>query len=100
MSALGEDSNSVPLSENLKDGTKKSHREAENVSFVKNFIKGKVSRENYAILTGNLYHVYKKMEECMAKHGKAVLGEVRMARNQSRHLNSTPLTLPTFPRLS
>ncbi|GMH58071.1 hypothetical protein TrRE_jg2217 [Triparma retinervis] len=84
MSALGEDSNSVPLSENLKDGTKKSHREAENVSFVKNFIKGRVSRENYAILTGNLYHVYKTMEECMAKHGKAVLGEMFLPEKLNR----------------
>ena len=37
MSKLGEaeEENAMPLSTHLKDGTKKSHREAENVSFVK-----------------------------------------------------------------
>jgi len=78
MSKLGEaeEENAMPLSTHLKDGTKKSHREAENVSFVKNFIKGRVTRENYAILTGNLYHVYKTMEGCMDQHGRKVLGDM------------------------
>ena len=37
--------NDILLSKNLKDGTRKSHRAAENVQFVKNFIKGKINRD-------------------------------------------------------
>ena len=72
------------LSDSLKHGTKDSHKEAESVSFVKNFIKGEVTRENYAILAGNLYHVYKTMEDCMAFHGSDVLGPVYLPKKLNR----------------
>ena len=56
---VAEKSHGVELSKELKKGTKKVHREAENVHFVKNFIKGKVDRELYKMLLAVLYHVYR-----------------------------------------
>ncbi|GMH85798.1 hypothetical protein TL16_g10345 [Triparma laevis f. inornata] len=77
-------SNGPMLSESLKEGTKKSHKEAENVSFVRHFLKGKITRENYAILTGNLYHVYTTMEACQDAHGAKVLGEMYIPEKLNR----------------
>ena len=37
----------IELSKHLKTGTKKSHRAAESVHFVKNFIRGKIDRDIY-----------------------------------------------------
>lgn len=56
------------LSTALKKGTKSSHRAAENVHFVKNFIKGKIQRELYATLIANLYFIYYALEELLDKH--------------------------------
>lgn len=47
----------------IKEGTKKSHSAAENTKFVSSFLKGVVSRENYAKLTTNFYFVYRCIEE-------------------------------------
>ena len=43
----------------LKVGTKKSHTAAENTAFVKSFIRGVVSPDNYKCLVSDLYFVYK-----------------------------------------
>ena len=58
--------------------------QAENVSFVRNFLKGKITRENYAILTGNLYHVYTTLESSQDKHGAKVLGEMYIPKKLNR----------------
>ena len=59
---------SVELATMLKEGTKKSHTMAENVGFVKCFLKGVVEKNSYRNLVANLYFVYSAMEEEMAKH--------------------------------
>lgn len=51
----------------LKEGTKKSHTMAENVGFVKCFLKGVVEKNSYRKLVTNLYFVYSAMEEEMEK---------------------------------
>ena len=50
---------SIQLSKQLKKGTKKVHREAENVHFVKEFAKGRIQRQWYKELLADLYFVYR-----------------------------------------
>ncbi|MBR8829878.1 MAG: Heme oxygenase 1 [Chroococcopsis gigantea SAG 12.99] len=58
---------SVNLATLLREGTKKSHSMAENVGFVKCFLKGVVEKNSYRKLVANLYFVYWAMEEEMEK---------------------------------
>ncbi|ERN39932.1 heme oxygenase [Rubidibacter lacunae KORDI 51-2] len=58
----------VDLATMLREGTKKSHTMAENVGFVRCFLKGVVEKTSYRKLVGNLYFVYSAMEEEMARH--------------------------------
>ncbi len=58
---------SVNLATMLREGTKKSHTMAENVGFVKCFLKGVVEKTSYRKLVANLYYVYSAMEEEMEK---------------------------------
>ncbi|MFM7579344.1 MAG: heme oxygenase (biliverdin-producing) [Microcystaceae cyanobacterium] len=58
---------SVNLATQLREGTKKSHTMAENVGFVKCFLKGVVEKTSYRKLVGNLYFVYSAIEEEMDK---------------------------------
>jgi heme oxygenase (biliverdin-producing, ferredoxin) len=58
---------SVNLAAMLREGTKKSHSMAENVGFVKCFLKGVVEKNSYRKLVTNLYYVYSAMEEEMEK---------------------------------
>lgn len=46
----------------IKEGTKVSHKAAENVHFVRNFIRGKIEKVLYKQLVGDLYHVYRALE--------------------------------------
>jgi heme oxygenase len=55
-----------PLSKTLKSGTKTVHRAAENVRFVRDFLKGKVPKDSYIELLTSLFHVYKAMERALA----------------------------------
>ena len=50
---------SIQLSKQLKKGTKKVHREAENVHFVKEFAKGRIQIQWYKELLADLYFVYR-----------------------------------------
>jgi heme oxygenase (biliverdin-producing, ferredoxin) len=59
---------SINLATKLREGTKKSHTMAENVGFVKCFLKGVVEKTSYRKLVANLYFVYSAMEEEMEKH--------------------------------
>ena len=54
---------SVNLATMLREGTKKSHTMAENVGFVKCFLKGVVEKKSYRKLVMNFYFVYSAMEE-------------------------------------
>jgi len=56
------------LASKLRVGTKKAHTMAENVGFVKCFLKGVVEKTSYRKLVGNFYFVYSAMEEEMEKH--------------------------------
>lgn len=56
------------LATKLREGTKKSHSMAENVGFVKCFLKGTVEKSSYRTLVRNLYFVYSAMEEEMERH--------------------------------
>ena len=56
------------LATKLREGTKISHSMAENVGFVKCFLKGVVEKESYRKLVANLYFVYSQIEEEMEKH--------------------------------
>lgn len=57
----------VDLAVQLREGTKKSHTMAENVGFVKCFLRGVVEKTSYRKLVGNLYFVYGAMEEEMER---------------------------------
>lgn len=56
------------LATKLREGTKKAHTIAENVGFVKCFLKGVVEKNSYRKLVANLYFVYVAMEEEMEGH--------------------------------
>jgi heme oxygenase (biliverdin-producing, ferredoxin) len=50
------------LAVKLRSGTEQSHSAAENVGFVKCFLKGVVDRDCFAKFLGNLYYVYSELE--------------------------------------
>ncbi|MEN9214383.1 MAG: heme oxygenase (biliverdin-producing) [Gloeomargarita sp. DG02_4_bins_56] len=52
----------------LREGTKKAHTMAENVGFVRCFLKGVVEKESYRKLVANFYFVYGALEAAMAEH--------------------------------
>lgn len=54
---------SIHLAAMLREGTKKSHTMAENMGFIKCFLRGVVEKNSYRKLTANLYYVYSAMEE-------------------------------------
>jgi len=56
------------LSEALKTGTEEAHKEAESVHFVKNFIRGKIDRNLYALFVAQMFHVYRRLETELDKH--------------------------------
>lgn len=56
------------LAAQLREGTTKSHSMAENVSFVKSFLGGVVSKESYRKLIANLYFVYDEIEKQMIEN--------------------------------
>ncbi len=56
------------LATKLREGTKKSHTMAENVGFIKCFLKGTVEKTSYRKLVANFYFVYSAMEEEMERH--------------------------------
>ncbi|MBD2361708.1 heme oxygenase (biliverdin-producing) [Anabaena minutissima FACHB-250] len=61
---------SSDLATKLRVGTKKAHTMAENVGFVKCFLKGVVEKSSYRKLVANFYYIYSAMEEEMEKHSQ------------------------------
>jgi hypothetical protein len=55
-------SSEVRFSVQIKEGTKTSHQAAENVHFVREFIKGNIREDLYKQLIADLYHVYLVLE--------------------------------------
>lgn len=61
----------------LREGTKKSHSMAENMGFIKCFLKGVVEKNSYRKLAANFYFVYSAMEEEMEKlKNHPVVGQI------------------------
>lgn len=56
------------LATKLREGTKKAHTAAENMGFIKCFLKGVVEKNSYRKLVANFYFVYAVMEEEMDNH--------------------------------
>jgi len=56
------------LAKELKSGTKKSHRAAESVQFVRNFLRGRVDRELYKHMLLSLWHTYSALEDELRKN--------------------------------
>lgn len=56
------------VSHKLKQGTKKAHRAAENVFYVKEFVRGRVSAATYKHHLASLHFVYSTMERLLDAH--------------------------------
>ncbi|MBD2344862.1 biliverdin-producing heme oxygenase [Anabaena subtropica] len=56
------------LAVKLRSGTQKAHTAAENVGFMKCFLKGVVDRESFAKFLSNLYFVYSELESAIKSH--------------------------------
>ncbi|MEM9770449.1 MAG: heme oxygenase (biliverdin-producing) [Cyanobacteria bacterium P01_D01_bin.73] len=56
------------LATKLREGTQEVHTMAENMGFIKCFLKGVVEKKSYRKLVGNFYHIYSAMEEEMDRH--------------------------------
>lgn len=56
------------LATKLREGTKKAHTAAENMGFIKCFLKGVVEKTSYRKLAANFYFVYSAMEEELERH--------------------------------
>jgi heme oxygenase len=52
----------------LRSGTQQAHTNAENVGFMKCFLKGVVTRECFAKFLSNLYFVYSELETAIEQH--------------------------------
>ncbi|KAL7579534.1 hypothetical protein ACA910_007909 [Epithemia clementina (nom. ined.)] len=57
------------LSHSLKTGTALAHEAAENVHFVKNFIRGQIDRRLYGEMVLSLFFIYGALEEALEVHG-------------------------------
>ncbi|OQS05418.1 heme oxygenase [Thraustotheca clavata] len=53
------------LAKDLKYGTKKSHKEAENVHFIREFIKGNINKDAYMTMVAMFYYIYSELEQQM-----------------------------------
>ncbi|MEO0985892.1 MAG: heme oxygenase (biliverdin-producing) [Cyanobacteria bacterium J06639_14] len=56
------------LATRLREGTQKAHTMAENVGFVRCFLRGVVEKNSYRKLVANFYFVYSAMEEELERH--------------------------------
>ena len=56
------------LATKLREGTQKAHTAAENVGFVRCFLRGVVEKNSYRKLVANFYFVYSAMEEELERH--------------------------------
>ncbi|MBW4663423.1 MAG: heme oxygenase (biliverdin-producing) [Chroococcus sp. CMT-3BRIN-NPC107] len=81
------------LATKLREGTKKAHSMAENMGFVKCFLKGVVEKNSYRKLIGNFYFIYSAMEEEMERHkdhpllGKIYYQQLNRQRSLEQDLN-------------
>ena len=74
------------LATKLREGTKKAHTMAENVGFVKCFLKGVVEKNSYRKLVGNFYYIYSVMEEELERHrNHPVVSKIYFPQLNRRH---------------
>lgn len=74
------------LASKLRVGTKKAHTMAENVGFVKCFLKGVVEKSSYRKLVANFYFVYSAMEEEMEKHSQhPIVSKINFSQLNRKH---------------
>jgi heme oxygenase len=74
------------LASKLRVGTKKAHTMAENVGFVKCFLKGVVEKSSYRKLVANFYYVYSAMEEEMEKHRQhPIISKINFTQLNRKH---------------
>jgi heme oxygenase len=59
---------SSDLAGKLRSGTQQAHTAAENVGFMKCFLKGVVDRDCFAKFLGNLYYIYSELEAAITSH--------------------------------
>lgn len=59
---------SVDLAAKLREGTQQSHTMAENMGFIKCFLKGVVGKKSYSKYVVNFYYVYSALEEAFTQH--------------------------------
>jgi heme oxygenase (biliverdin-producing, ferredoxin) len=59
---------SSDLAVKLRSGTQQAHTAAENVEFMKCFLKGVVDRGCFAKFLGNVYYVYSELEAAIKSH--------------------------------
>lgn len=99
-------SGTTSLSQALKSGTARAHEAAESVHFVKNFIRGKIDRNLYALLVAQLFHVYTKLEEALDEHAPSHFANCHFPKQLQRkealledvefwHTTSSPCVSPT-----
>jgi len=81
------------LASKLREGTKKAHTMAENVGFVKCFIKGVVEKNSYRQLVSSFFFVYSEMEEQMRRHQHhPIVGKIYFPLLERRHSLERDLT--------
>ena len=78
------------LATKLREGTKKDHTMAENMGFIKCFLKGTVEKTSYRTLVANLYFVYSAMEEEMERQSQhPIMGKMYFPQlNRKRSLET------------
>ena len=68
---------SSDLAGKLRSGTQQAHTAAENVGFMKCFLKGVVDKDCFAKFLGNLYYIYSELEAAIENHQQhPVLGAI------------------------
>ena len=67
---------SLQLSKELKKGTRKIHREAENIHFVKEFAKGRIEKHWYKELLADLYFVYRLVFDLLFVESEDILNRL------------------------
>lgn len=72
------------LSQALKSGTAMAHEAAESVHFVKNFIRGKIDRNLYALLVAQLFHVYGRLEDALDSHAPSCFATCHFPKELNR----------------
>jgi heme oxygenase len=89
------------LGQRLRDDTRALHVDAERSPFMAALLRGRMGREAYASLLGNLQAIYEVLEPALARHAAhpalAPLDLGALAREASLRKDLATLGLPTLP---